>query len=94
MKTVYLTRGVRENIEMEVLSSIVSVLEEKENQENVDYLQIFEFEDDVMINRQEVPEKKEEYKLNFKTQKIKLWAILNVDETIGEYWTILLPSEY
>lgn len=94
MKTVYLTRGVRENIEMEVLSSIVSVLEEKENQENVDYFQIFEFEDDVMINRQEVPEQKTEYKLNFKTQKIKLWSILNVDETIGEYWTILLPSEY
>lgn len=94
MKTVYLTRGVRENIEMEVLSSVVSVLEEKKNQENVDYLQIFEFEEGVMINRQEVPEQKTEYKLNFKTQKIKLWAILNVDETIGEYWTILLPSEY
>lgn len=94
MKSVYLTRGVKENVSFEVLHSVVTVLMEKENQENVDYLQVFEFENDVMINRQEEPDESKEYRLNFKAPKIKLWGILGVDEIVGEYWTILFPSEY
>lgn len=47
-----------------------------------------------MINRQEEPKDKREFELNYEVEEKKLWCVLGEDEKIGEYWTIMYPSEY
>ena len=47
-----------------------------------------------MINRQEEPQDKREFDLSYEVKECKVWAVLGLDETFGEYWTIMFPSEY
>lgn len=96
MENIYLTRNVRENLDLRILAKIMEILREKiRTNKNMDYFQIFEMTEDTLINKQEVPEEKKEYKLNFKVQREeKIWAVQGIDETVGEYWTIMYPEEY
>ena len=96
MENIYLTRNVRENLDLRILAKIMEILREKiRTNKNMDYFQIFEMSEDTLINKQEVPEEKKEYKLNFKVQsKEKIWVVQGIDETVGEYWTIMYPEEY
>lgn len=96
MENIYLTRNVKENLDLRILAKIIEILREKIRiNKNMDYFQIFEMSEDTLINKQEIPEEKKEYKLNFKVQnKEKIWAVQGIDETVGEYWTIMYPEEY
>ncbi|MDH6457899.1 hypothetical protein M2102_001531 [Fusobacterium sp. PH5-7] len=96
MENIYLTRNIRENLDLRILSKIMEILREKiRTNKNMDYFQIFEISEDTLINKQEVPEEKKEYKLNFKIQsKEKIWAVQGIDEIVGKYWTIMYPEEY
>lgn len=96
MENIYLTRNIRENLDLRILSKIMEILREKiRTNKNMDYFQIFEMVEDILVNKQEVPEEMKEYKLNFKIQsKEKIWAVQGIDETVGKYWTIMYPEEY
>ena len=96
MEKIYLTRNIKENLDLRILTKIMEILREKiRTDQNIDYFQIFEVTEDTLINKQEVPEEKKEYKLNFKIQsKEKIWAVQGIDETVGKYWTIMYPEEY
>ena len=96
MENIYLTRNIKENLDLRILTKIMEILREKiRTDQNIDYFQIFEVTEDTLINKQEVPEEKEEYKLNFKIQsKEKIWAVQGIDEIVGKYWTIMYPEEY
>lgn len=96
MENIYLTRNVRENLDLRILAKIMEILRKKiRTDKNMDYFQIFEMTEDTLINKQEVPEEKKEYKLKFEVQsKEKIWAVQGIDETVGKYWTIMYPDEY
>ena len=96
MENICLTRNIRENLDLRILSKIMEILREKiRTNKNMDYFQIFEMVEDILVNKQEVPEEMKEYKLNFKIQsKEKIWAVQGIDETVGKYWTIMYPEEY
>ena len=47
-----------------------------------------------MINRQEEQKDKKEFDLSYEIKECKIWAVLGLDEVVGEYWTIMFPSEY
>lgn len=96
MENIYLTRNIKENLDLRILTKIMEILREKIRRDrNMDYFQIFEIFEDTLVNKQEVPEEKKEYKLNFKIQgKEKIWAVQGIDERVGEYWTIMYPEEY
>lgn len=96
MEKIYLTRNIKENLDLRILTKIMEILREKiRTDQNIDYFQIFEVTEDTLINKQEVPEEKKEYKLNFKIQsKEKIWAVQGIDEIVGKYWTIMYPEEY
>ncbi|MEQ3306508.1 DUF960 family protein [Fusobacterium varium] len=96
MENIYLTRNIKENLDLRILTKIMEILREKiRTDKNIDYFQIFEVTEDTLINKQEVPEEKKEYKLNFKIQsKEKIWAVQGIDEIVGKYWTIMYPDEY
>ncbi len=96
MENIYLTRNIKENLDLRMLTKIIEILREKiRTDKNIDYFQIFEVTEDTLINKQEVPEEKKEYKLNFKIQsKEKIWAVQGIDEIVGKYWTIMYPEEY
>lgn len=96
MENIYLTRNIKENLDLRILTKIMEILREKiRTDQNIDYFQIFEVTEDTLINKQEVPEEKKEYKLNFKIQsKEKIWAVQGIDEIVGKYWTIMYPDEY
>lgn len=96
MENIYLTRNIKENLDLRILTKIMEILREKiRTDKNIDYFQIFEVTEDTLINKQEVPEEKKEYKLNFKIQsKEKIWAVQGIDKIVGKYWTIMYPDEY
>lgn len=96
MENIYLTRNIKENLDLRILTKIMEILREKiRTDQNIDYFQIFEVTEDTLINKQEVPEEKKEYKLNFKIQsKEKIWVVQGIDEAAGKYWTIMYPDEY
>lgn len=94
MRTVYMTREIRHSLDIRLLHWIVSALKEKEESSTLDSFQIFEFKDGKMINRQEEPKEEKVFEIPFKVRKCKVWAVLGFDEMIGEYWTVMYPSEY
>ncbi|WP_300359390.1 hypothetical protein [Fusobacterium sp.] len=97
MRTVFMTQQIREKLDIRALLMIVSILKSKEseNSEDLDYLQVFEFEDKKLINRQEEPQLVNVYPLEYNNLKdCKIWAVMGLDEVIGEYWTIMYPDEY
>lgn len=77
-----------------MIISAIKLREEEEEKKVLDYFQTFEFKGNKMINRQEEPKDKREFELNYKVEEKKLWCVLGEDEKIGEYWTIMYPSEY
>lgn len=94
MRVVYMTRKIRESLDIRMRVSIVEILNTKETLENVDTFQIFEFKNNKMINTQEEPKLKVEIQLPYRVVEFKVWAILNLDDVLGEYWTIMYPSDY
>lgn len=95
MAQITLTRRIANELNKYLLEKIISILRKKENEKNIDYLQIFEVKGDELINSQEVPEIKKSYKLVYKfKENIKIWAVESIDKELGRCWTILFPEEY
>ena len=93
MTTIYLTRKISSKLNKYLLEKIISIIKEKDNSK-IDYFQIFEVNNNQLINSQEEPEKSEIYNLAYKIkEKIKIWAIETEEET-KKYWTIMFPEEY
>lgn len=97
MRTIFMTPLVRHDLDVRALLMIVSALrlkEEKEESQGLDSFQIFEFKGKKMINIQEEPQDKIEFELSYEMKECKVLAVLGLDETLGEYWTIMFPREY
>jgi len=97
MRTIFMTPLIRHDLDVRALLMVVSAIrlkEEKEKDQGLDPFQIFEFKGKKMINRQEEPQDKREFDLTYEVKECKVWAVLGLDETFGEYWTIMFPSEY
>mgnify|MGYP005887273091 FL=1 len=97
MRTIFMTPLIRHDLDVRALLMVVSAIrlkEEKEEAQGLDPFQIFEFKGKKMINRQEEPQDKREFDLSYEVKECKIWAVLELDETFGEYWTIMFPSEY
>lgn len=97
MRTIFMTPLIRHELDVRALLMIVSAIrlkEEKEENQGLNPFQIFEFKGKKMINRQKEPQDKIEFDLNYEVKDCKVWAVLGLDETFGEYWTIMFPSEY
>lgn len=93
MTTIYLTRKISSKLNKYLLEKIISIIKEKDNSK-IDYLQIFEVNNNQLINSQEEAEKTEIYNLAYKfKEKIKIWAI-KTEEEAKKYWTIMFPEEY
>ena len=93
MTTIYLTRKISSKLNKYLLEKIISIIKEKDNSK-IDYFQIFEVNNNQLINSQEETEKSEIYNLDYKfKEKIKIWAIKTEEET-KKYWTIMFPEEY
>ncbi|ALF21082.1 DUF960 domain-containing protein [Fusobacterium animalis] len=93
MTTIYLTRKISSKLNKYLLEKIISIIKEKDNSK-IDYFQIFEVNNNQLINSQEKPEKSEIYNLAYKfKEKIKIWAIKSEEEA-KKYWTIMFPEEY
>lgn len=93
MTTIYLTRKISSKLNRYLLEKIISIIKEKDNLK-IDYLQIFEVNNNQLINIQEEPEKTEIYNLAYKfKEKVKIWAIKS-EEQAKKYWTIMFPEEY
>lgn len=94
MRTIFMTPLIRYDLDVRALLMVVSAIRLKEEAQGLDPFQIFEFKGKKMINRQEEPQDKREFDLSYEVKECKVWAVLGLDETFGEYWTIMFPSEY
>ncbi len=91
MGLINMTNRVKEEVEVGIIAEIIRILDGKPK--DCDYFQIFETYNNKLVNRDEVPTRKE-YKLGYTVKKdIKLWAIRE-KENNQECWTILFPDEY
>ena len=83
MTTIYLTRKISSKLNKYLLEKIISIIKEKDNSK-IDYFQIFEVNNNQLINSQEKPEKSEKYNLAYKfKEKIKIWAIKSEDYNVS-----------
>ncbi len=91
MNLIYTSHKVSTEVDLRIVTKIIEILNNKAK--DCDYFQIFEVMKNKLINRDEVPTRKE-YKLGYTLkEKLKLWAIREKEEN-QEYWTILFPEEY
>lgn len=97
----FITRGIDSNVPRELQIFCWQVIDEfiKGNNYQVDYLQIFEFEEKQseelkVIHRQEEPkyQKSYEFRSEGNLSKCKLSKLWVIDD--GENQTMLLPEEY
>ena len=94
---IFTTKRVQIEVDVREVMMIVSAIrlkEEKEKIQGLDPFQIFEFKDTKMINKQELTQAEREFELGHQTTTEKLLCVLGMEEGIGEYWTIMFPSEY
>ncbi|WP_300344842.1 hypothetical protein [Fusobacterium sp.] len=95
MANIFTTRRIREELDLRNLACVVDTILKNEKREDMDDFQIFNLQETIMINKQEVPERIEEIPLGYmNTQKCNVWAVKSIDPTYGEVWTIMYPSEY
>ena len=93
MTTIYLTRKISSKLNKYLLEKIISIIKEKDNSK-IDYFQIFEVNNNQLINSPEQPATSETENLAYKfKEKIKIWAITSEEDT-KKYWTIMFPEEY
>lgn len=102
-KNLFLTRGINECLPKSIQYLLWSLLFENKDNENLDYLQIFELSYDRNVNqlkviwRQEDPEfEKILYFTDVESldNDMKVWVICTAPGTEEEYSTMLLPEEY
>lgn len=86
MRTIFMTPLIRHDLDVRALLMVVSAIglkEEKEENQELDPFQIFEFKGKKMINRQEEPQDKIEFDLSYEVKECKVWAVLGLDEVVG-----------
>ena len=75
MTTIYLTRKISSKLNKYLLEKIISIIKEKDNSK-IDYFQIFEVNNNQLINSQEKPEKSEIYNLAYKFKFMPIFTDL------------------
>lgn len=88
----YVTKEINESLDIRLVIQVQTLITTIQIEE-VDYLQIFEIEDDTLTHRQEIPEYKKEYRLNKSYKDEKLFCI-RTDEPEQSYWTLMYAREY
>lgn len=93
IKNIFITNKIYKNLDIRLLVKIISLL--KNNKiKNLDYLQIFEIKNNMLIHKQEILSLLTTYNLEEKFDNMKIWAIQNKDISNKDYWTILYPDKY
>ncbi|MGS7033190.1 DUF960 family protein [Staphylococcus aureus] len=98
----YITRGISEQLSLDLQILLWHMVEEKDNQPHTDYLHIFKLqEDDNMLSithEQEQPAYKLEYHyINYEKNKNALPKkvyVIREDDVDVFYYVMLLPEEY
>ncbi|PNN08557.1 DUF960 family protein [Staphylococcus aureus] len=99
----YITRGISEQLSLDLQILLWNMVKDRDNQLNTDYLHIFKLqEDDNMLSithEQEQPAYKLEYhytKLYIKNQNAlpKKVYVIREDDVDAFYYVMLLPEEY
>lgn len=85
----YMTKAVKEELPTEVLLLIISLVQNLHKDIEVDYLQVIEIRNNVLIHKQEVPEYRKGYTLPIPVKRCKLFFIDN-----GESSTLMFNHEY
>lgn len=93
IKNVFITNKIYINLDIRLLIKIISLLKNSKIK-NLDYLQIFELKNNMLIHSQEIPSILFTYNLEEKFDNVEIWAIQNKDILNKDYWTILYPDEY
>lgn len=96
----FITKGIDASVSKEIQIVCWELVENlvKENNIEVDYLQIFEFESNeeklIIIHLQEEPEYNNQYELKFEKNlfKIDISKLWIIDDGVNQ--TMLLPEEY
>lgn len=97
MRKIFITNGVKENLDLRALISIIRKIRMKESREignEIDGFQVFEFKKNQMKNIQEFPNQIDVVELDYEIKDCNIWAVIGLDKNIGEYWTIMYPNEY
>lgn len=98
----YITRGISEQLSLDLQILLWHMVEEKDNQPHTDYLHIFKLqEDDNMLSithEQEQPAYKLEYRyINYEKNQNALPKkvyVIREDDVDVFYYVMLLPEEY
>ena len=91
MSQIYVTNNINQNLDLRILTFITEQISHMDKK--VDYLQVFDLEDEKLTHSSEVPEYKKVYPLGKKYGDCKIFAI-RTDETKRSYWTVMYAEEY
>lgn len=91
MSKFYTTKHISETLDLKVLIKIYELITRMSGE--IDYLQVFDIEDDLLIHSQEIPQYKMEYPLGKKYSDCKIFAI-RTEEEDRSYWTVMYAEEY
>lgn len=87
---IYMTKTIVEELPEEVLLFIISLVKNMHQEvTEVDYLQVIQIRNNILIHKQEIPEYKKVYTLLTTIKRCKLFFIDN-----GDYSTLMFSHEY
>jgi len=91
MSQIYVTNNINQNLDLRILTFITDQISHMDKK--VDYLQVFDLEDEKLTHSSEAPEYKKVYPLGKKYGDCKIFAI-RTDEIKRSYWTVMYAEEY
>lgn len=91
MNQIYITNNINQNLDLRILTFITEQISHMDKK--VDYLQVFDLEDEILTHSSEEPEYKKVYPLGRKYSDCKIFAI-RTDETKRSFWTVMYAEEY
>lgn len=91
MSQIYVTHNINQNLDLRILTFITDEISHMDKR--VDYLQVFDLEDEILTHSSEQPEYRKIYPLGRKYGDCKIFAI-RTEEEKRSYWTIMYSEEY
>lgn len=95
--TILATKNINDNLDLRILLKIIELLKIKDlekDTEKIDYLQVFEVKNNILVNKQEKPENRLEIQMNINFKlELKIFAIRDIFKD-KKIWTIMFADEY
>lgn len=95
--TILATKNINDNLDLRILLKIIELLKIKDlekDTEKIDYLQVFEVKNNILVNKQEKPENRLEIQMNINSKlELKIFAIRDIFKD-KKIWTIMFADEY